>query len=86
MKIGKIFTGSSDTLSQSIGRGRISREGSLDVRESRGRRDKILAEKTENAKILDQKQQFSMGNFHFLDAEKLTFSGGGVITSKLTSQ
>ena len=34
MKIGKIFTGSSDTLSQSIGRGRISREGSLVVRES----------------------------------------------------
>jgi len=47
-------------LSQSIGRGRISREGALDVRESRERRDKTLAEKTENAKILDQKQQFSM--------------------------
>ena len=32
----------------------ISREGSLaDVRESRERRDKIFAEKTENTKILD---------------------------------
>ena len=31
--------------SQSIGRGRISREGALDVRESRDRRDKIFAEK-----------------------------------------
>ena len=34
--------------SQSIGRGRISREGALDHRESRERRDKIFAEKTEN--------------------------------------
>ena len=41
----KIFTGCSDTLSKSIGRGRISREGPLVVRESRKRRDKILAEK-----------------------------------------
>ena len=37
--------------SQSIGRGRISREGALDFRESRERRDKIFAKKTENAKI-----------------------------------
>ena len=29
-----------------------------------------------NAKILDQKQQFSMGKFHFLVAEKSTFGGG----------
>ena len=36
--------------SQSIERGRISREGALDHRESRERRDKIFAEKTENAK------------------------------------
>jgi len=32
--------------SQSIGRGRISREGALDHRESRERRDKIFAAKT----------------------------------------
>jgi len=37
--------------SQSIGRCRISREGALDVRKSRERRDKIFAKKTENAKI-----------------------------------
>ena len=64
-KPGKVFTLCSSSLSQSIERNRIGREGALDVRESRGRRDKILAEKTENDKILDQKQQFSMGNFHF---------------------
>ena len=37
----KIFTICSGTLSQSIGRGRISREGALDVRKSREQRDKI---------------------------------------------
>ena len=40
--MGKIFTACSDSLSQSIGRGRINREGALDVRESRERRDKIV--------------------------------------------
>ena len=39
---GKIFTVCCDPASQSIGRGRISREGALDVRESRERRDKIV--------------------------------------------
>ena len=40
------------------------------------RRDKIFAEKTENAKILDQKQQlFQWGIFIFLAAEKRTFWG-----------
>ena len=38
----EIFTVCSGSLSQSIGRGRISREGALDVRESRERRDKIV--------------------------------------------
>ena len=47
----KIFTVCFGSLSQSIGRGRLSREGALDVRESRERRDKIFAEKTENTKI-----------------------------------
>ena len=42
--------------SQSIGRGRISREGALDHRESRERRDKIFAAKTENAKIFRKKK------------------------------
>ena len=38
----KIFTICSGTLSQSIGRGRISREGARDARESRERRDQIV--------------------------------------------
>ena len=59
-KIGKIFTVYSGSLSQSIGRGQISREGALDLRESRERRDNFFAEATVNAKILDQKQQFSV--------------------------
>ena len=50
-KIEEIFIICSDSLSQSIGRGRISRGGALDHRESRERRDKIFAAKTENAKI-----------------------------------
>ena len=42
---GKLFTGCSDTLSQSIGRGRIRRAGSLVVREtSRNWSDKVFAE------------------------------------------
>ena len=79
--------------SQSIGRGRISREGALDHRESRERRDKIFAEKTENAKNFKKifwirktgKQRFQWGTFIFLAAGKLTFLEGG-ITSKLASQ
>ena len=38
----KIFTVRFGPASQSIGRGRLSREGALDVRESRERRDKIV--------------------------------------------
>jgi hypothetical protein len=45
----KIFTVCFGSLSQSIERGRISREGALDHRESRERRDKIFAAQTENA-------------------------------------
>ena len=69
-----------------IGRGRISPEGARDLRESRERRDKIFAVKTENTKILDQKRSsFQWGIFIFLAAKKLTFEGRG-ITSKLASQ
>ena len=39
---GIVFIVFFDPLSQSIGRGRISREGALDARESRERRDKIV--------------------------------------------
>ena len=41
-KTGKFFTVCSDPRSQSIERGQSSREGALDVRESRERRDKIV--------------------------------------------
>jgi hypothetical protein len=75
--------------SQSIGRGRISREGALDNRESRERLDKIFAAKTENAKIFKKKngsgKQFSVGNFHYFLAAGQLILGGG-ITSKLASQ
>jgi len=63
--------------SQSIGRGRISRKGTLDHRESRERRDKIFAAKTENAKKfkkkMDQENSLQWGIFIFLAAGKLTF-------------
>ena len=48
-KNGKIFTLCFGPRSQSIGRGRISREGALDHRESRERRDKIFGEETDNS-------------------------------------
>ena len=57
----EIFTVCCDPASQSIGRGRISREGALDVRESRERRDKIFAEKTENA----PKNWIRNSSFHY---------------------
>ena len=66
--------------SQSIGRGRISREGALDHRESRERRDKIFAAKTVKRqnfqKKLDQENSFQWGIFIFLAAGKLTFFWG----------
>ena len=69
-------------------RGRISREGALDHRESRERRDRILAAKTVKRQDFQKKfgsgKQFSVGNFHFLAAGKLTLGGG--INSKLASQ
>ena len=45
-----IFTVCFGPPSQSIGRGRISREGALDLRESRERRDKIFAERQKTPK------------------------------------
>ena len=74
----EIFTVSSGSLSQSTGRGRISREGALDLRESRERRDKIFAKKTENAKIENfglETAVFS-GEFSFFGRGKTNFWGG----------
>ena len=67
--------------SQSIGRGRISREGALDHRDSRERRDKKFAAKTVKRqnlfqKKMDQENSFQRGIFIFLAAGKLTFLGG----------
>jgi len=84
----KVCIGGSDPLSQSIGRGRMSREGALDHSESRERRDKIFAAKTENAKNFkkksDQQNSFQWGIFIF-GRGKTNFLGAG-ITSKLASQ
>ena len=63
--------------SQSIKRGRISREGALDLRESRERRDRIFAGKTENAKILDQKQQRFQWIFFIIFWPRKNYCGGG---------
>jgi len=46
----EIFTVYFGPASQSIGHGRISREGALDLRESRERRDKIFAERQKTPK------------------------------------
>ena len=71
--------------SQSIGRGRISREGALDHRESRERRDKIFAAKTVKRQNFQKKKWIrktvfsgtsQWGIFIFLAAGKLTFLGG----------
>ena len=66
--------------SQSIGRGGISREGALDHRKSRERRDKIFAEKTENAKIFKKKwirKTVFSGGFSFFGRGKTNFFGEG---------
>ena len=81
-KTGKFCTVCFDPPSQSIGRGRLSREGALDVRESRERIDKIFAEKTENAKNLDQKQRSfqyiysAWGIFNFWPRKNQLLGGG----------
>ena len=65
---GKIFTACFGPASQSIGRGRLSREGALDVRESRERRDKIVP-------IFRRKNigktQFWHEIFHFFEQDRL---------------
>ena len=64
----KIFTVCFGSLSQSIGRGRLSREGALDVRESRERRDKLVPffspEKQE-------KRKFWPEFFHYFQQDRL---------------
>ena len=76
-KIGKVITVRFGPASQLIGRGRLSREGALDVRERRERIDKIFAKKTENAKILDQKQQRFQWIFFIIFWPRKNYCGGG---------
>ena len=91
----------SDTLSQSIGRGRISRERPLVVRENREWRDNFFAGKQHAILILAQnfthfRSETTVPNFNlqweiffFLAAEEPIFSvgrWGGGITSILASQ
>ena len=75
-----VFTVCSGSLSQSIGRGRITRERALDLRESRERRDKIFAAKTVKRQNFQKKnwigKQFSVGNFNFFGRGKTNFWGG----------
>ena len=75
--------------SQSIGRGQISREGALDHRESRERRDKIFAAPTVKRQNFQKKNWIRKtvfsGEFSFFGRGKTNFFGGG-ITSKLASQ
>ena len=78
----KFFTGCSDTLSQSIGRGRISRVRSIVLNET------VIVEigvikfcatppPQFWPEILEQKQQFCPGNFHFFGRGRANFGGGG---------
>ena len=79
-KTGKIFTLCFGPKSQSIGRGRISREGALDHRESRERRDKIFAAQTVKRQLFENKigsgKQSSEGYFHFFVRGKTSLFGG----------
>ena len=69
-KTGKIFTACTGLASQSIGRGRLSREGALDLHESRERRDEIVP------KISPEKQKkpFWPEIFHFFEQDSLLFA------------
>ena len=64
---GIVFIVFFDPLSQSIGPGRISREGALDARESRERRDKIVPKSSPEK----EKKQFWPKIFQFFSAGSL---------------
>ena len=63
-KAGEFVTFCSNSLSQSIERGRISREGAVDFRESRYRRDKILP--NSSSKKRRKNAIFWPENLHYL--------------------
>ena len=64
-KNGKIFTLCFGPRSQSIGRGRISREAALDHRESRERRDKIFAAQTVKRQNFQKKNWIRNSSFQW---------------------
>ena len=72
-KIGKVITVRFGPASQWIGRGRLSREGALDVRESRERRDKIVP-KSSPEKRRNEKRNFGLIFFHFVEHDRLLFA------------
>ena len=71
-RTGNVFTVCSNPLSQSIGRGRISRVGPLVVRESRERREKDFAGKTEKI------TRFWPEIFRFFEQDHLLFARVGI--------
>ena len=85
---GKLFTGCSDTLSQSIGRGRIRRARSLVVRESRNWSDKVFAKKNVLLAYFLNRAETAIPrpprNTFFFGRWRANFWGG--ITSKLAGQ
>ena len=72
-KIGKVITVRFGPALQLIGRGRLSREGALDVRESRERRDKIVP-KSSPEKRRNEKRNFGLIFFHFVEHDRLLFA------------
>ena len=67
-----VFTVCSGSLSQSIERGPISREGALDVRESRERRDKIVP--TFSPEKHRKNRNFGLICFYFFEQDRLLFA------------
>jgi len=66
--------------SQSIGRGRLSREGALDVRESQERRDKIVP--MFSLENISGKTQFWPEIFHFFEQGRLSFAGVDIVVTE----
>ena len=86
---GNIFTVCSGSLYRNrsgVVRGRISREGALEVRESRERRDKILAEIKKRPKFRIRNSSFQWGTFIFFAAENPPFFFGGGVSEIMVSR
>ena len=72
---GIVFIVFFDPLSQSIGRGRISREGALDARESRERRDKIAPKSSPVKQEINAIEfEFWPDFFHIFEQDRSLFA------------